>query len=228
MTLRGPSRRAGGFTIIEVMIAMAIFMMVVAAIYATWTAILRGSKVGLEAAANVQRSRIALRTLQEALTTAVNYPDNPRYYTFVAESSGDYADVEFSARLPNSFPGVGRYGGSLLRRVRFTVEPGKQNNNELVMYEKPFLLPPDNDFNPYRLVLSRDVSLFMVEFFDAQKGEYSRDWKQTNALPRLVRVAVGLGHQSGSSGTPQDLVTTTIAIPATAIGRDFQGVPRIR
>ncbi|HAM71219.1 MAG TPA: hypothetical protein DCM86_06210 [Verrucomicrobiales bacterium] len=216
---RGRSLPRRAFTIIEVMIAMAIFMMVVAAIYATWSAVLRATKAGLQAAANVQRGRIALRTLQDALLTAVNYPDNVKYYTFVAETSGDFADVEFSARLPSSFPGVGRYGGSLLRRVRFTVEQGKDNKgNELVMYEKPFLLPPDNDFNPYRLVLSHDVSLFMVEFFDAQKREYTREWSQTNALPKLVRIAVGLGKQS-SGNAPQDLVTTSVAIPATAIAR---------
>ena len=218
--------RPSGFTIIEVMIAMAIFMMVVAAMYATWTAVLRSAKAGLQAAANVQRGRIALRTLQDALLTAVNYPDNVKYYTFVAKSEGDFADIEFSARLPSSFPGVGRYGGSLLRRVRFTVEPGKASNNELVMYEKPFLLPPDNDFSPYRLVLSHDVSLFMVEFFDSAKREYSPDWRQTNALPKLVRVAVGLGRQSSGNG-PQDLVSTSIAIPATAIGRETQ-TPRIK
>ncbi len=220
------SKPSGAFTIIEVMIAISIFMMVMTAVYATWVAILRGSKAGLTAAANAQRSRIALRTLQDALLTAVNYPDNAKYYSFVAESSGDYADIRFSARLPSTFPGVGRYGGSILRKVRFTVEPGEDRKNQLVLYQKPLLAPPDDDSAGYRLVLSRDVSVFIVEFYDAQTKKYDPSWKQTNSLPRLVHVAVGLGHKEGTDA-PLDLVTTTIAIPATALGREapIPGLP---
>ena len=42
-----------GFTLVEILMAMAIFALVLTAIYATWTAILRGSRVGLEVAAQV-------------------------------------------------------------------------------------------------------------------------------------------------------------------------------
>src|SRR5262249_37559564 len=48
------------FTIIEVMIALFMFSLVLMAIYATWLAILKGSKAGRTAAAAVQRSRIAI------------------------------------------------------------------------------------------------------------------------------------------------------------------------
>jgi prepilin-type N-terminal cleavage/methylation domain-containing protein len=47
------------FTLVEILIALGILSMVLAAIYSSWTAILRASKVGLEAAAAVQRARIA-------------------------------------------------------------------------------------------------------------------------------------------------------------------------
>jgi len=62
---RRASNRA--FTLVEILVAIGIFSMVLAAIYSTWTAILRASKVGLEAAAAVQRARIAGRTIEETL-----------------------------------------------------------------------------------------------------------------------------------------------------------------
>lgn len=224
MTHPRPSRGGAGpraFTIIEVMIALGIFMMVMTSVYACWIAILRASNASLKAAANAQRSRIALRTLQDALTTAVNYTENIRYYSFSAETSGDFADIQFAARLPASFPGVGRYGGSIVRRVRFTVEPGEAGRNQLVLYQQPLLTPDEGVFTPYRLVLSPDVSLFMVEFFDGQTREYTPEWKQTNSLPRLLRVAVGLGHKEGGNA-PLDITTSTIAIPGSAVGRELQ------
>ncbi|MBI1840702.1 MAG: prepilin-type N-terminal cleavage/methylation domain-containing protein [Verrucomicrobia bacterium] len=215
------SPRKRGFTILEIMISMAIFMMVMASVYAVWSSILRGSEAGLKAAANAQRSRVAMRTLHDALLTTVSHPENLKHYTFLAESSGDFADIRFTARLPSSFPGVGRYGGSIVRRVRFTVEPGASGNNELVLYQQPLLTPQDRDFNPYRLVLSPDVSLFTVEFFDALKAEYTREWKQTNSIPRLVRVAIGMGKGNGRSAR-EDIAATTIAVPATRVGTELQ------
>jgi len=73
-------RSRAAFTLIEVIVAMAIFALVMLAIYTSWTAILRGSKVGLTAAAEAQRSRVAVRAVREALTSAQLYMENMRYY----------------------------------------------------------------------------------------------------------------------------------------------------
>ena len=54
MNFRNQSRRRA-FTLVEIMIAIAILSVVVAAINSTWILILRASKTGLEAAAQVQR-----------------------------------------------------------------------------------------------------------------------------------------------------------------------------
>src|SRR6476661_8658355 len=72
------------FTLVEILIAIGIFSMVLAAIYSTWTAILRASKVGLEAAAAVQRARIAGRTIEESLGSVQSFSLNQNYYAFVA------------------------------------------------------------------------------------------------------------------------------------------------
>src|ERR1700683_3729678 len=60
--------RQFAFTLIEIMLSIMIFSIVVAAIYSTWTLVLRSSRVGIEAAAQAQRQRIAMRTIEDALT----------------------------------------------------------------------------------------------------------------------------------------------------------------
>src|SRR5262245_21986026 len=75
-------RNCGGFTIIEIMTAMAIFMMVVAAIFASWQAIARGSISANRVAAEAQRSRVALRTIEEALGGTRSFVADIEYYTF--------------------------------------------------------------------------------------------------------------------------------------------------
>src|SRR5260370_30139824 len=77
------------FTLVEILIALGIFSMVLAAIYSTWTAILRASKVGRDAAAAVQRARMAGRTIEESLGSAESFVANQAYYGFVAQNGNE-------------------------------------------------------------------------------------------------------------------------------------------
>ena len=99
--------------------AITLVAMVLTAIYATWIAILKGSRAGLKAAAEVQRARMTIRTLEDAFNGTEFFQANLNpYYLFFADTSGDMADVELASRLPESFPGVGRSEMQSVRRVQ--------------------------------------------------------------------------------------------------------------
>ena len=220
--------RRRGFTLLELMIAIGILMMVIGAIYAIWTAIMKGTRVGMEAAANVQRLRIAMRTVEDALVTAVSYTENIRYYHFDADGKSDNGAMSFVARLPANFPGVGRAGEGVVRRVDFFVRSGDNNQNELVLRQAPMLLDPDANYEPYTLVLARNVKVFIVEFFDANPNvnDWVSEWKSTNSLPKLVRVGLGVGGEGGPHGKAQEVSTRLVALPANAVQRDIQAPMR--
>ena len=55
------------FTLLEVLIALAIFLLLIVGIYASWSQIHRATRVGLEAAADNQRKRVAMRALEQSL-----------------------------------------------------------------------------------------------------------------------------------------------------------------
>src|SRR5207247_3365259 len=92
------------FTLLEVMIAIAIFAAVIAAIYASWSGIVRGSNAALKAAAETQRARMAMRALEEALTSAELFSQNAQHYGFIADTSDKFALLSFVARLGGSLP----------------------------------------------------------------------------------------------------------------------------
>src|SRR5262245_49624341 len=91
------------FTLIEVIMAIGIFSLVVVAFYSTWTSVLRSSKVGLDYAAEAQRSRIAIKVIEDAVTTACLYGENSRLYAFEVEGKdGEYSAMAFTSQLgPN-------------------------------------------------------------------------------------------------------------------------------
>jgi len=70
------SRLRSAFTLVEIMIAICLLSLVLAAIYSSWTAILRASRTGLDAAATAQRARIAVRVLEDSLSSAQSFAAN--------------------------------------------------------------------------------------------------------------------------------------------------------
>jgi type II secretory pathway pseudopilin PulG len=221
-----PKQRAEqiAFSMIEVMIAVGIFSLVMVSIYASWTGIMRGTQVGRDAAAAAQRSRMALRSIEDALTTAELFTSQSSigYYSFVADTSGDYAGLSLVSHLPDSFPGSGLFGNQPVRRVSFSVEAAADSRNQLIMRQVPVLLSTNSDNDPYSIVLGKDVSRFDLEFWDERKKDWVIEFLPTNQFPKLMRVTLGLGRTAGASSAPLELVSRVIAIPSTPVTPEMQ------
>jgi type II secretion system protein J len=211
------------FTLIEIMIAITIFSMVLASIYSTWTAILRSSRVALEAAAAVQRSRIALSILEESLGSAQAFSANQKYYAFVAES-GNNATLSFVARLAKSFPRSGKFGDMDVRRVTFSVENSPDGERQLVLRQNPILMEPDNDEKEHPLVIAKNVKGFEVMFWDQKEQDWTDEWLQTNSLPKVVKFTLKVVDKPHSFREPEE-ITRIIGILPTAVTPNYQ-VPR--
>lgn len=221
MNVRRSSRRA--FTLVEVMIAMAILGMVVAAIYATWRAILGATKASQTVAAEVQRSRVALRCLEESLTfTTMFVANTPRYYSFDPQNGSD-AYLSFVSHLPKDFPRSGRFEGFPVRRLEFSVQAGREGGRELVLRQRLIMREEfDEDEREYPLVLMKNVKRFEMEFWDARKGDWKDDWTETNQVPKLIRIAITTENPKNPSGSDEEY-TRIISPASVAVQAAWQG-----
>lgn len=211
------------FTLIEIMVAMTIFTVIIVAIYSTWMSIVRGAKSGQEAAMAAQHSRIAMRTIEDALLTSQLYTENIQHYNFVADTSDPkFAWLSFVSRLPSTFPGSGLFGDEVVRRVTFSVEPDAEGVPQLVMSQIPLLLVTNADISAYPITLAREVSLFVVEFWDTQLGDWTDELLTTNQLPKMVRVSLGIGHAKNSPSQPAEIASRIVALPSIAVTPDIQ------
>ena len=222
--LRRAPRLLRAFTMIEVMVAMTIFGMVMVAIYSSWSAVLRGSKVGLNAAAEAQRTRVAVRAIREALTSGQLYVENVRYYWFMADTSSEFAALSLVSRLPSSFPGSGLFHDQIVRRVSFTVEPGPGGQRQLVLRQTPLLEPPETADEPYTTILAPNVNQFALEFWNTNTLEWDPEWPFTNQLPKLVRFALSIGPPNNRP-SPSDTAVQTALVSSMAIPRILQMPP---
>ena len=209
------------FTLIEIMVALAVFTMVVAAIYSSWIVIVRGSKVGLDAAAVVQRQRMAVRTLEEALGATRSFAADIQHYGFVAEN-GSEPSLSFVTRLGPSFPRSGKFGDFDVRRVTFSVEQGLNSTRQLVMRQNPMLMELDVDERQHPVILARDVKKFEVAFLDQKSGDWIDEWVQTNQLPKMVKITLQLGNVNHPQGQPQEEMTRVVALPSIMVQASWQ------
>ncbi len=217
--MRTPGRRTSGFTMLEMMIAISILSLIVAAIYSSWTAILRASKVGLESTARVQRARIVVRVLEDSLGSVMSFAQNQNYYSFVAVNGSD-ASLSFVARLAKSFPRSGKFGDLDVRRLTFAVEGGG-GSRSLVLRQTPILLDIDEDEQQSPLVLAENVKEFSTEFWDARRSDWVEEWTQTNQIPKLVRVTLELADNPHSTAAREPIVRV-ISLPSVMVQPGWQ------
>ena len=222
--LRTSRPRRAAFTLIEMMIAIGIFSLVLAAIYSSWTAILRASKAGLEVAASVQRSRIAIRMLEDSLGSAQSFAATLPYYYFLADN-GSEASLSFVARLSKSFPRSGKFGDLDVRRLYFSVERGPEGSPQLVLRQSALLMDPDTDEKQHPIVLVKNVKGFELRFWDTNRNppDWVDEWKEakTNQLPKLVMVTLKVADNPRSPHS-QEEISRIINLPAMTVQRVWQ------
>ena len=198
------------------MVSVAIFALLVAAVYSTWVLILKSSQVGQEAAAQVQRQRITIRTIEDSLTCIQSFQASMQYYAF-GVTNGDQPSFSFVARLPEVFPRNGRFD-SRLRRLTFSIEPvsGSDSEKDLVLRQNPILMDVDEPEQATPLVLARNVKDFVVECWDTNALDWVNEWDSTNTLPTLVRVTLTLGGNTTSKNSSANTlaITREIAVPS--------------
>ena len=97
-------RNTAGFTLIEVMVSIAVFMLIMGSVMACWRCVVNGKIVAENAAAAAQRARVGIRTVEDALTTAELSIPNLQYYAFLTDTTGKFASLSLAARLPSDFP----------------------------------------------------------------------------------------------------------------------------
>jgi type II secretion system protein J len=210
-------RRA--FTLIEVMVSIAIFALLVAAVYSTWVVILKSSQVAQSAGARVQRQRVTIRTLEDSLTCIQSFQASMGYYTFNV-TNGDQPTLSFVARVPDIFPRNGRFDSNL-RRLTYSVETGEDSERDLVLRQTPILMDMDADEQKVPLVLARNVKDFVVECWDTNTLDWVDGWDSTNSLPPMVRITLTLTLENKSDNFKPDAsvlaITREIAIPADTL-----------
>jgi type II secretion system protein J len=209
--------------LLEVLVAIAIFGMILLTIYAVWMMVLRADAAGRFAAAEAQRERIASRTIEEALSCVQSYNESLQHYSFLADNKDQL--LSFVARLPSSFPRGGRFGDLTTRRVEFSIEPDPESGKRLVLRQRPIVMEFEEAEKERPLLLARHVEKMDFEFWDTRQNKWLDEWTQTNQLPKLLKLNIRFsnGQINGSYSTAPDReMSRIIALPSMTVPSSYQ------
>jgi type II secretion system protein J len=218
--LNNMRRGVRAFTLLEIVIALSIFLLMVIGIYSSWSQIHRSTRVGLERAAENQRKRVAIRALEQSLGSVKYFLANETNYTFFAEMDGRSSYLSFVSHLPNNFPRSSIFPYQPMRRVRFSVEDGTNGLGRLVLRQQPFLYEANIDEDENPLILANDLDSFYVEFLpDGEDAEWQDYWDMTNDIPVMARVSLEYKYENRSD---PEIVTKLIQLASSPVPAEFQ------
>ena len=224
-------KKSAAFTLIETMMAVLILSMAIAAMHSTWMAILGATKSGARAAAQIQRERVALGTMELALNCSVIYFNETRqnqgltnFYSFVVDDFDTYKTLSFVARLPEDFLGSSHFPHQPIRRVTLQVEPTRSGRNDLVMRQwqmtKTERAMEDGD-DGLAITLARDVDLFEVKFWSSIVEDYVEYWDEPEVLPKRIRIYLALRDEESEEAVAEALSMREFALVSDVISEEM-------
>lgn len=183
-----------GFTLLEVLIAVALLALLSGALYGTYFSVVRGSEAARERTEPLRDARMALDLLRRELSAAC-YAKASERLRFVVEDRdlfGNPASIlEFTAF---TVPRSGSVPSSDVVTVRY--RPVRDEHERLILSRESRDLYLDAKSLPYPF--TGEIQGFLVECYDGSVWVKSWDTRLNGALPKAVRVTLQLkGEQEG-------------------------------
>jgi general secretion pathway protein J len=182
--------RNKGFTLLELLVALALLTILATALYGTYFAVIRGRE---SAVARIETRRELSTTLdmlrREITATCYHQTTNEKNrYRFVVEDRDIFGKPASTLELTTfSPPGDGARPTSDVAQVTYSILE-KEGKMTLVRQDKDVYLETKGPSYPQ----VTEVAGFLVECYDGNKWVKSWNMALNTGLPKLVRITLGI------------------------------------
>lgn len=189
-----------GFTLIEILVAIAIIAILLSTVYGIFTAVSNARQRLETEGETYQLARVIFMRMGRELQSVYYAKTNSRT-EFTGGLTGDgqpYLELSTAASSPQG----GELTGIAAVRYELQTDPespsGDEQTQELMRTEVPLYEAPDPNAKPYRL--ARGIGQLTFRFY--QKGKWQQSWNARNdgGLPEMVEVTLVMG--TGKNAVP--------------------------
>jgi len=215
---------SGAFTLLEAMLAVAIFGLLMLAVAAVWNTSWSATERIATREQVEKRPELVLRRLGEAARTSIYHRKSSAIYAWNGQDDGGGSEESDSVSFTTSLPpdvGESMPEFSPPERISLSVRRG-EHGRELVMLAAPFTMEED-DWQR-ETVLVEDVGAFHVEYWDKNQNAWVGGWTAQDHAPEAVMMAISLpGEPVKSASDPwlhslMTRVRPSLEMPETAAG----------
>lgn len=224
MPFRHSDRTQAGFTLLEILLAVAVLGMLITCVYSTWSAALNSWRRGSDASEAFQRERVVMDALMELTKSAIFFAPSAPLYAFIATKNPGLGDSISFVTASDAFLPPSETIAAGMRRVFVSLERDQYQRTYLAIVNEPALRPDDDKSlePPQAHVISMDISGFYVRYRDPRDGSWSDKWEEDQFPPSAVEYTVVFGERDGRF--PPVVVTRAVDIPvATTVAAG--GIP---
>ena len=201
-----------GFTLVEILAAVAILSLVLTGMYGLWSGSLRAWRRGGEATEVFQRQRVVMETLTQLAQSAVYFAASPDLYEIIGVKHPDLGDSVSFVTASDGFLPPSEANDVGMRRVTISLERDDYRRTYLAIVNQPALGVSDDSKKELQAhVISMDVSGFFVRYLDPRDGGWYDKWEDANVVPSAMEFTVVFG-QPGDQ-IPAVTVTRAIDLP---------------
>ena len=182
--MRARRNRSGAFTLIELLLALAIFSLAVAIAGGAFWGVTKAWTRGGELLEQLHYGEFAMEQLVTALRGAAWFPSKPSAFGFRLDGGTASWVTSGTAFLPPDSP---------LRNGLHRLSVGVENaggGRGLVVRAWPHLSEDDDARDAEPWLVCPEAESFKCEWYDFDLDSWSQDWEETNSLPKLVRVTL--------------------------------------
>ena len=183
------NERRSGFTLLEIMLAVAILAMMSLAIYR----FVQGNLIALRLSSEATTADSRYDGLRDLLTTQwQSLPSGMGALTGDALKVNDLSRDQVTWRC-GAGPGLlTRYANDDYNvSMRLKAEPNNPEKIDLGFVRSPFDDQSATDVHESWIPLIQDVQSLEVRYFDPRLNVWQDRWTDNVALPRLVRITIG-------------------------------------
>ena len=221
-------KKQAAFTLVEAIVSVAVLSIVLAMVYGVFFSLARSTVAGAEASVEIQRQRIALKTIEDSLSGLVYYEQSKEQYSFLADTTiFEYPSISFVSRVPPDFLGNKEFGSQRLRRITFQVEDDEDLGRSLVMYQEALMQPVNTQDirEPKRWVLGPNLDTFFFVFWSTINNEWVSEWTETNSVPSRLKFELAFKGPDGEAARIEEIQKREIVVFSESITQAMQNPP---
>ena len=222
------SKKQSAFTLVEAIVSVALLSILLTIVYGVFFSVTRSTVAGAEASIEIQRQRIALKTIEDSLSGLVYYEQSKEHYSFLADTEFfEYPSISFVSRVPPDFLGNKEFGSQRLRRITFQVEDDEDLGRSLVMYQEALMQPINTQDiqEPKRWVLGPNLDTFFFVFWSTINNEWVSEWTETNSVPSRLKFELAFKRADGEAARIEEIQKREIIVFSESITQAMQNPP---